>query len=101
MNKALGIILIALGLFGLAWGGLRKQPGRRSSTLDLFTRLARRRTMFHCRPMQAGRRLLPVSSSSSLGTGLPLGPARSFPVGLQVAGSSVSGLHLFSEHPVE
>jgi len=37
VNRAFGIVLIALGLFGLAWEVLRKRPGKRLSPSGRFT----------------------------------------------------------------
>ena len=51
--KTIGVILIALGVFGLAWGVLRTRRGRRSSTSDRFTLPATRHIMYPCLPSQA------------------------------------------------
>ena len=53
VSKTLGIILITLGLFGLAWGGFTYTTSERSSTSDRFTRLATRHITCRCLPSQA------------------------------------------------
>jgi hypothetical protein len=42
MTKTVGMVLIVLGLIGLAWGGFNYTTVRRSSTSGRFTRLAKR-----------------------------------------------------------
>jgi hypothetical protein len=64
VNKMLGMILIALGLFGLAWEVLRTRPGKRSLTSDRFTLHAKRHTTFRCLPSWAQRRSLAALCSS-------------------------------------
>ena len=53
MNKTIGLILIALGVFGLAGEVLRTRPGKRSLTSDRFTLLAKRRTTYRWRLLGA------------------------------------------------
>ncbi len=64
VNKTLGVVLVVLGLFGIAWGGLRTQPGKRSSTSDRFTLHAKRHTTFRCLPSRARCPSLAVLCSS-------------------------------------
>jgi hypothetical protein len=69
MNKTLGIILIALGLFGLAWGGFTYTTREKVVDIGRFTllatrRIATRRIMYRCLPSQVQWRLSVGSCSS-------------------------------------
>ena len=64
VNKILGIILIALGLFGLAWGGFTYTTRGKVVDIGPITLLATRHIMYHCLPSQVQWRLLAVLYSS-------------------------------------
>jgi hypothetical protein len=75
VNKTLGMILIAFGLFGLAIGEvLRTRPGKRSLTSDRFMLHANRHTRFHCLPSRARWRSVAALCSSSQAEGHNLCP---------------------------
>jgi hypothetical protein len=61
--KILGMILIAFGLFGLAWGGVRIRPGKRLSISDPFMLLATRHIAYRCLRSQERWRLSAGSHS--------------------------------------
>ena len=53
MNRTLGMILIALGLFGLAWEGFTYTTREKALTSDRFTLLATRHITYRCLPSRA------------------------------------------------
>jgi hypothetical protein len=73
MNKTLGILLIALGLFGLAWGGFTYTTREKVVDIGPFTLLARKHTMYRCLPSSAVWHSLEVLCSwwQENGTNIP------------------------------